>query len=301
MRTAYAEAIPLSKLTSFRIGGAAERMAFPDSPAAVRDELCRAAEGGLRVRALGGGKNLLVDDRGVAGLVLALTGLRAMEFRGDVLLAGAGVPIATLIQRAARQRLGGLEVLSGIPGTLGGAVRMNAGGAFGSIGDRVLFVRGFTSGGEEFLRDHGACGFVYRGSLLGGTFVTEVALRLEPGAEDVGGRAREILSKKSATQPLSAATAGCVFKNPEDPLGRSAGYLLDRAGMKDVACGGARVSPRHANFIENRGGAAFDDVITLLAEGRRRVLDLFGIRLCLEMEVWPREDGGALFPAYGMA
>lgn len=293
-------AFPLESLTSFRIGGTAERIAFPDSGRAVRDELRRAADDGLAVRALGGGKNLLVDDRGVPGLVMSLTRLKDMDFQGETLVAGAGVPISALIQRTARRGLAGLEVLAGIPGTLGGAVRMNAGGAHGSIGDRVLTVSGFTGRGEPFRLPREECGFSYRKSFLGGAFITEVELRLTRSSADLSRRAREIFAAKNATQPLSAATAGCVFKNPDDAERRSAGYLLDHVGMKDVCHGAARVSPRHANFIENRGGAVFADVVALFDEGRRRVFDRFGIRLALEMEVWPREEGNPLFPACGM-
>ncbi len=294
-------AFPLEQLTSFRIGGVAERVAFPDSILSARDELCRAADDGLPVRALGGGKNLLVDDRGVSGLVMSLTRLREFHFRDETLVAGAGVPIGALIQRTARSGLAGLEVLAGIPGTLGGAVRMNAGGAHGSIGDRVLSVSGFTSRGEPFRLAREECGFSYRRSFLGGTFITEVELRLTRSSADLARRAREIFRGKSAAQPLAAATAGCVFKNPDDRQRRSAGHLLDKVGMKEVSRGAARVSPRHANFIENRGGAAFDDVVALFEEGRRRVFDHFGILLVLEMEVWPREEGDALFPVCGTA
>jgi UDP-N-acetylmuramate dehydrogenase len=292
-------AYPLEKLTSFRIGGAAERLSFPDSGDAVGEELRRAADDEVPVRALGGGKNLLVDDRGVPGLVISLTGLKQVEFMGNTVVAGAGVPLSSLIRRAANRGLAGLEPLAGIPGSIGGSVRMNAGGAHGSIGDSVLWVRGYTSRGEEFRLSREECGFSYRRSFLGGTFLTEVALGLRPSTADLTGVAREILTRKAATQPLSAATAGCVFKNPEDRLGRSAGYLLDKVGMKNEARGGARVSELHANFIENRGGAAFGDVIALLEVGHRRVFEHFGVRLSLEMEVWPREEGKSLFPVGG--
>ncbi len=291
------QAFPLRKLTSFRIGGAAERLSFPVTGAEVRDELCRAADDGFPVRALGGGKNLLVDDRGVPGLVMSLVGLKQMEFCGARVVVGAGVPLATLIHRCAIRGLAGVEVLAGIPGSVGGAVRMNAGGAHGSIGDRVLLVRGFTRVGEPLRLSRDDCRFGYRTSALEGTFITDVALELRPSGADLKARAREILKRKRAAQPLAAATAGCMFKNPQESASGSAGYLLDQVKMKTRAHGGARVSPRHANFIENRGDATFSDVIALLAEGRTRVFERFGIRLSLEVEVWQKEEGKSLLPA----
>ena len=160
---------------------------------------------------------------------------------------------------------------------------MNAGGATGSVGERVLWVRGYTRYGDPFTFSREGCGFRYRASRLAGTVVTQAAFRLVPGGDGLRGRVHEIFAKKKASQPLSAKTCGCMFKNPSLPNGESAGFLLDRTGMKGRTVGGARISPLHANFVENRGDATFTDVYALLTEGFRRVRDRFGVLLELEV------------------
>lgn len=286
-------AYPLDRLTSLGVGGPAGRILWPETEAELAAALRRAADEGIPVRALGGGKNLLVGDAGVPGLVVALSGLRRVVERGAVIVAGAGVPTASLVSRSVRLGLSGLECLVGVPGTIGGAVRMNAGGRPGSIGDRVLWVRGVTRSGEPFRFGREGCGFAYRTSRLGGTFVTEVALELVPTDRDLRTETRAIFTAKKASQPLAAATAGCMFRNPVLPGGESAGLLLERVGMKGVDRGGARFSPVHANFVENRGDASSRDVMELLGEGRRRVLDRYGVDLALEVEVWSEKEDRA--------
>jgi UDP-N-acetylmuramate dehydrogenase len=288
---------PLANRTSLRIGGAAERFVEPETEVEVRDALARAADEDWPVRALGGGKNLLVDDGGVAGLVLSFRRLKAVEFREEVVVAAAGTALPYLLRRAVSEGLTGLEALAGVPGTLGGAVRMNAGGAGGDIGSRVAWVRGFDRYGEEFRFSGVSCGFRYRGSRLGGLYVTEAALRLKRSGADLAERVRRIFGRKRDTQPLDAATAGCVFKNPSLPGGESAGWLLDRAGLRGLSRGGAAYSDLHANFVVNRGGASFEDVRWLIREGRRRVFERFGVELELEVEVWMRQGEEALLVA----
>ncbi|MCU0725119.1 MAG: UDP-N-acetylmuramate dehydrogenase [Planctomycetes bacterium] len=282
---------PLARYTSLKVGGPPDRWAAPASEEALRRTLREAADREEPVRALGGGRNLLVDDLGVAGTVVTTSRLRAVAIDGALVTAQAGSPLPGLVHRTAAAGLAGLEVLAGIPGTVGGAVRMNAGGHQGEIGDRVVLVRGFRRDGEPFALDREGCGFRYRGSDLEGSFVTEVTLRLEPSGADLGARVKELIAWKAAAQPLHAATAGCTFKNP--PGGRSAGLLLDLAGLKGFARGGARFSPRHANFIENSGGATFADVFSLIEEGQRRVWSESGVRLELEVEVWRRAPEAA--------
>jgi len=273
---------------SLGVGGPAERLAVPETDRELARVLRLAAASGTRVRALGGGRNLLVHDRGIRGTVVSLTRLTGTRFDGDLLVARAGTTLPALLGRAIRAGLSGLEGLSGVPGTVGGAIRMNAGTAAGSIGDRVVWVRGYDRSGDPFRFDRERCGFRYRGSDLGDRFVAEAAFALTPGGSEfgrreIGDRAREIFNRKRRTQPLAAATAGCVFKNPD---GESAGRLLDEVGMKDLRRGGARISPVHANFVENAGGATFDDVMGLVEDGRRRVREAFGVELALEVEVW---------------
>lgn len=280
---------PLERLTSLRVGGPADRLAIPESESELRDALRSAAEERTQVRALGGGRNLLVSDEGVAGLVISLTRLKGTTVRGNLVIVAAGTSNGGLVGRAVAAGLGGLECLVGVPGTVGGSVRMNAGGAHGTIGERVVWVRGLTRWGEPFRFALASCGFRYRGSRLAGTFVTEVALRLPRAEPGYRSRLREVFERKRATQPLGAATAGCMFKNPPG-VGKSAGWLLDRAGAKGIECGGARVSRLHANFVENRGGATCADVLAVAWEARSRVLDRFGVDLQYEVEIWRREE-----------
>lgn len=281
---------PLRLRTSFRIGGPAERFVEPETEEELRRALVSAAERGDPVRALGGGKNLLVDDRGVEGLVVAFSRLKGMTFRGPTVLVGAGTSLAALLRQSVVRGLSGLEGMAGVPGTVGGAVRMNAGGAHGAIGSRVRWVRGLDRDGKAFRFGRDACGFVYRGSSLGGLFVTEVCLDLEPGRDDVAAQVDEIYRRKRTSQPLSAASAGCTFKNPGLPGGESAGWLLDQVGLKGMQRGDAEFSVLHANFILNRGAARCTDVEWLIREGRRRVYDHYGLDLALEVEVWRRGD-----------
>jgi UDP-N-acetylmuramate dehydrogenase len=283
-------AFPLEHRTSLRVGGPADRFAEPETEEELLAALARAADDDLFVRVLGGGQNLLVDDRGVEGLVLSLRRLRGIEVRGNLIVARAGVTTARLLATAVAHSLSGLECLAGVPGTVGGAVRMNAGGVHGTIGDRVEWVRGFTLRGERFMLSRRGCGFRYRGSSLEGAIVSEAGIRLTPTKEDLRARTRWVFVRKHQSQPLGAATAGCMFRNPTLPGGESAGWLIERAGMKGVRQGGARVSPVHANFVENRGDATFADIRGLLFETMYRVADRFGVDLALEVCVWKREE-----------
>ncbi|MEN8151847.1 MAG: UDP-N-acetylmuramate dehydrogenase [Planctomycetota bacterium] len=285
---------PLSRLTSLGVGGAADRLVFPETAEELAAELRRASDDDLPVRALGGGKNLLVDDRGVPGAVISLERMRRLTVRGSGVTAGAGVPTGTVVSRTVRNGLDGLLCLVGVPGTVGGAVRMNAGGVHGSVGECVREVRGLTAGGEPFTFGPEACGFGYRTSRLAGTFVTEVVFELERSEEDLSRRVREIYAAKRFAQPLEAATAGCMFRNPGLPGGESAGKLIDLAGLKGHVAGGARISPKHANFVENRGDATSMDIGTLVATARSRVFAEFGVELELEVEIWSREESALL-------
>jgi len=285
---------PLSRLTSLGVGGLADRIVFPETAAELADELKRAADQESPVRALGGGKNLLVDDGGVPGTVISLGRLRSLGVSGTTVIAGAGVPTGTIVSRSVRKGLGGLLCLVGVPGTAGGAVRMNAGGAHGYIGDRVTRVSGLTVSGEAFTFGRESCGFGYRTSRLAGTFVTEIELELEAAEFDLACRVREVYAAKRFSQPLEAATAGCMFKNPGLPCGESAGKLIDLAGLKGHSEGGARISPKHANFVENRGDATSADIRVLIRTARERVFAEFGVELAMEVEVWGREESALL-------
>jgi len=231
------------------------------------------------------GSNLLVADEGVRGAVLGFRLLNRLAFDGVSLTAGAGATNSQVLKAVRSHGLAGVQCLVGFPGTLGGAVRMNAGGRPGYLGARVEWVRGVDSRGEEVLRTGEACGFRYRGSDLGDLLVTEVRLRLEPGdPEEFGLECGRILREKRVAQPLHLPSAGCIWKNP--PAGESAGRLVERAGLKGTRVGGAEVSPLHGNFIVNRGEATCADVLSLMGTVRRRVLEETGVLLEQEVIHW---------------
>ncbi len=285
-RLSAASRFPLSRATTFRIGGPAERAVEPRSTDDVADALHVARTEGWTVRCVGMGSNLLVDDGGVDGLVLLMRGLQGIAFEGTSVIAGAGVT-NNQIRKAARARgLTGLDCLVGYPGTLGGDVRMNAGGAPGYIGDLVEWVKGVEPSGRVSYRDGTACGFRYRGSDLHGFTVTEVRLRLrgDEDPEEAALRAAAVRDRKKATQPLTLPSAGCVWKNP--PGGPPAGRLVEEAGCKGLRVGGAEVSEVHANFIVNRGEATCADVLALMEEVRHRVSDGCGSTLQREVIHW---------------
>jgi UDP-N-acetylmuramate dehydrogenase len=276
---------PLERATTFQIGGPADWSARPETPEEAEGLISAAREAGIPVRCVGMGSNLLVSDEGVAGLVLRMRGLQRLNIDADLVVGGAGITNTQAIQATRAAGLGGLQCLVGYPGTLGGAVRMNAGGVPGYIGERVAWVRGVDGQGRVCHLDASECGFRYRGSDLGHLVVTEVALRL-PRVADIEAYSLEldaIKRKKRASQPLQLPSAGCVWKNPP---GDAAGRLVDAAGCKGLRSGGAEVSPLHANFVVNLGGATCADVLSLMEEVRRRVLDHSGVRLEKEVIHW---------------
>jgi UDP-N-acetylenolpyruvoylglucosamine reductase len=282
----------LSPLTTLRVGGPAD-LAAPRSADEVRLLLEWCAETQTPWRVLGRGSNLLVSDEGVPGVVLHTRAMNWMTFgdRGggregdDVeVTAGAGLRTSVLLGRTRERGLGGLECLVGYPATVGGAARMNAGGRWGSTGERIEKVRAVGPGGALREMSVEECRFAYRSSALADHVVVEVVLRL-PRVDVVAYRRRieEIHREKAATQPLDAHSAGCVFKNPP---GASAGRLVDECGLKGARVGGAEVSRVHGNFIVNAGGATAADVLELIDRVREAVLRRAGVLLELEVEVW---------------
>ncbi len=293
LKCSVASRFPLSRVTTFRIGGPADWAARPGGPEEAGEVLRAAREAGLPVRCVGMGSNLLVADEGVGGLVLLMRGLNRLEIDGTRVTFGAGVTNAQAVKATRARGLSGLECLVGYPGTLGGAVRMNAGGAPGYIGPLVEEVRGVDGAGRVVVRAGGECGFRYRGSALGDLVVTEVTLRLrgDEDPEEYALRCRAVYDRKRATQPLRLHSAGCVWKNPP---GDAAGRLVEAAGMKGHRAGGAEVSSLHANFIVNRGGATCAGVLALMEEVRLRVLDASGV--ALEREVIHWSDAAVALP-----
>jgi UDP-N-acetylmuramate dehydrogenase len=282
---------PLSRWTTLGVGGPAERFEQPAGTAELRELVARCRDAGVPWRALGQGSNLVVDDAGVRGVVVHTGSLRGLVVHGPqagqggrLVTAGAGLPTAVLLARTRQLGLGGLEALVGYPATVGGAVRMNAGGRYGTTGARVVRVRAVDRDGDLVDLDAEACRFGYRTSSLAACVVTEATFRLP--AVDPRGYAlalARVQREKAASQPLAERSAGCVFKNPP---GTSAGRLVEECGLKGRARGGAVVSEVHGNFVVNRGGATADDVLGLAEEVRAAVERRTGLWLELEVEVW---------------
>ncbi|HEV2590360.1 MAG TPA: UDP-N-acetylmuramate dehydrogenase [Gaiellaceae bacterium] len=274
------ENVPLSRYTTIGTGGPARWFAKPETIDELH-ELLRRHDGD--VEAIGLGSNLLVADEGVVALVLKLAGeLAAVSVDGDVLTAGGGAANAVCVHRARDAGLGGFEFASAIPGTTGGGVRMNA-GAYGTEFKDVLIDAVDVSAEGVRTLSVAELDLSYRHSgLAPGEVVAQVRVRLEPReTAEVKARAAELLAQRKATQPTNKRTFGSVFKNP--PGDRGAGRLIEECGLKGHRIGGAQISPMHANFIENAGGATSADCVALMVEARRRVQEQFGVELVHEV------------------
>ena len=279
------EGVRLARLTTVGIGGPARALARPRSVADLEQALAWAAERGFSVRPIGLGSNLLVADDGVEALVVRLDGeLAAVETRDDLLVAGGGAPNAVCLHRARAAGLGGFEFACAIPGTAGGGVRMNA-GAYGSDWSSILsraLVVDVAGAGWLTAAD---LDLAYRHSALApGQVVARVEFRLAPRpAAEIRATVTELQARRKATQPTNKRTFGSVFKNPDHEHG--AGRMIEECGLKGHRIGGAVISPRHANFIENAGSATARDALALMAEARRRALEQFGVVLEREVEL----------------
>jgi UDP-N-acetylenolpyruvoylglucosamine reductase len=278
------EGVALSRFTTIGTGGPAKAFARPETLAELEEALAWAGERGVEVATVGLGSNLLVADDGFDGLVLKLAGeLAAAEIDGERLVAGGGAANAVCLHRARAAALGGFEFACAIPGTVGGGVWMNA-GAYGSdwaaILERALVVNG--DGARWLSPDE--LGLSYRHSgLHHGEVVARAEFRLEPRpAGEIKATVAELQARRKAAQPTNKRTFGSVFKNPEHAL--SSGRMLEACGLKGHRIGGAQISPRHANFIENADGARSEDAIALMAEARRRAREQFGVELEHEVE-----------------
>jgi len=290
---------PLERLTTVRTGGPADHYSRPDTVEALAELLAWADLEGLEVGVIGSGSNLLVADAGFRGLVMKLDGaLASIDREGDRLLCGGGARLPQASARAAREGLTGLEFGVNIPGTVGGAVKMNA-NAYGGDLSRVLEWVDVASPAGTDRRGPSDLGFSYRRSNLGpGEVVARASFALEQAAPDrVKATLAEMREQRKAAQPSGIKTFGSTFKNPDDPEaeGRSAGVLLDEAGCRGLTVGGARFSQKHANFVENMGEATTADVIALMAEGRRRVRQRFGIVLEPEVQLLGDVDAKELW------
>ena len=278
--------VPLGPHTYYRLGGPARWFVRPRTVDELSEVVRRTVEEGIDVRTLGLGANVLVNDDGIDGVVMRLDRgeLARTTFRDSTLIAGGGADMMRVVVEAARRGLGGLSCMAGIPGTIGGCLRGNAGGRFGEISDTVRRVTVLDPAGKPRVLERDEIEFDYRHSTLHDELIVSAEFALKPGeVNDRRRRLREIWNYKKGTQPLAARSCGCVFKNaPEAP----AGALIERAGLKGFARGRAQVSLRHANFIIAHDGATASDVRALIDHVRDRVSREFHVDLELEIEVW---------------
>jgi len=271
--------VPLARLTTIGTGGPAKALARPRSLAELEDALRFAADEGLEIVVVGLGSNLLAADEGVDALVIRLEGeLAGVETGDGTLSAGGGATNAVCLHRARDAGLGGLEFACAIPGTAGGGVKMNAGAYGRDWSDIVVRALVVTQRGAAWL-DAGDLGLEYRHSELApSSVVARVEYRLEPRpSAEIKASVADLVARRKATQPTNKRTFGSVFKNP--PGAHGAGRMLELCGLKGHRVGGGLISPMHANFIENAGGATSADCVALMAEARRRALEQFGVEL----------------------
>jgi UDP-N-acetylmuramate dehydrogenase len=288
---------PLARLTTVRTGGDADWFARPRHAEQLGELLAWAGEEGLPIGVIGSGSNLLIADDGFHGLALKLDGEMATVARdGERLLCGGGARLPSAAAKAAGWGLSGLEFGVNIPGTVGGAVKMNANAYGGELARVLEWVEVCTPAGRE-RRDPGQLGFAYRSSNLAAEEVVALAsFRLDPGdATAIKATMAGMRERRHEAQPSGIKTFGSTFKNPTDERaeGRTAGRLLEAAGCHGLEVGGARFSEKHANFVENAGDATTADVLELMAAGRRRVHERFGVVLEPEVQLlgdvrWPR-------------
>ena len=277
---------PLAPHTWYKIGGPARWYVRPRGVEDLQEAARRCVESNVPMYVLGLGANLLVGDAGVNGAVFRLDQdhWRRVKFEGTTVEVGAGADMQKLILRTVRQGLAGIECLAGIPGTVGGGVRMNAGGKFGDIGAVVTRVQVMDVTGLLFERTKDDLVFEYRSTNISAKFILGATMELEEGDPDeIMKRTKEIWMYKRNTQPLNTKNCGCMFKNPR---GLSAGALIDQAGLKGFKVGGAEVSEKHANFIVAHPGCKADDVMKLVKIIREKVFDKNQILLESEVQIW---------------
>jgi UDP-N-acetylmuramate dehydrogenase len=282
------EAFPLAGLATVRTVGAAELFARAGSESQLAELLAWAAGEGIAVSVVGSGSNLLVADEGVAGLVLKLDrDLAKIDRDGEAIECGGGARLPAVAAEAARAGLAGIEFGVNIPGTVGGAVRMNANAYGGQLASVLEWAQVLSAEGSS-RRTPAQLGFGYRSSSLTAGEIIACArfalIRSDP--DTVKATLADMRTRRHEAQPQGIKTFGSTFKNPEDARaeGRTAGLLLSEAGCNGLVVGGARFAPKHANFVENTGSATTADVVALMAEGRRRVIERFGVELEPEVQ-----------------
>lgn len=281
---------PMAKHTSFRIGGPADVLAQPADEAELAALLKRAGEHAVPVTLVGNGSNLLVRDKGIRGLVIKLSNLfSSITVEGNVITFGSGISLAMASKKAASLSLSGMEFAVGIPGTIGGAVYMNAGAYDGEMAKVVTCVRVMDMQGKISELQASELDFAYRHTALqnSGWIVISVTVALQPGeAESIAAKMADFSQRRIAKQPLELPSAGSMFKRP---VGYFAGTLIEQTGLKGYTVGRAQVSQKHAGFVVNVGGATAKDVLQLISDVQSKVFAAHGVRLEPEVLVLGEE------------
>ncbi|MGB2806684.1 MAG: UDP-N-acetylmuramate dehydrogenase [Sedimentisphaerales bacterium] len=277
---------PLANHTWYGLGGPADYFIKPQSIEQLKEVVRRCNENNIRIYVIGFGSNLLIGDDGLRAAVITLEAdqFKQTQIEGELVTAWAGADLSKLVLSCVQKGLSGIEALTGIPGSIGGAVKMNAGGNFGDIGAAVETVTLMDNQGNVFEKSKPELMFDYRGTNITAKFILSAQLKLVPGdPEQIMRTVKEIWIFKKNSQPLNSKNSGCIFKNPR---GVSAGALIDRAGLKGLQIGGAAVSEKHANFIIAQKGCKSRDVMRLTEAIKERVKEHFDTELELEIEIW---------------
>ncbi|MDT8301637.1 MAG: UDP-N-acetylmuramate dehydrogenase [Sedimentisphaerales bacterium] len=277
---------PLAKRTWYGLGGAADYFIRPKTVEQLKEVVRRCTKNNIRIYVMGFGSNLLVSDKGLRGAVIKLEAeqFSQIEFDGEEVTAWAGAELSKLVLTCVEKGLSGIEALTGIPGSVGGAVKMNAGGNFGDFGAAVEAVTLMDSDGNVFEKSKPELVFDYRRTNITAKFILSARLKLnESDSEQIMRTVKEIWIYKKNNQPLNTKNSGCIFKNPRDG---SAGALIDRAGLKGLRIGGAVVSEKHANFIIAEKECTSSDVMKLIETIKEKVKEQFDVELELEVEIW---------------
>jgi len=278
--------VPLKSYTSFKIGGVAEILAEPGNVSELREVLRFCKDEKKKIFVLGNGSNVLINDDGIQGVVIRVGGenFKKIKREGNHIYSQAGVNLSHLIRKTASWGLGGLETLVGIPGTVGGAVIMNAGGKHGTLSDTLRCITTMDYGGEINNYNCEDIGFTYRGCNLKERIIIEAEFILKKSEkEDILERMDKMYKEKEERQPLHLSTMGCIFKNTEQ---HNAAELIDKAGLKGLKVGGAVVSRLHANFVVNNGNASNEDMQKLIDIVKDAVKEEFNVTLRSEIHLW---------------
>jgi len=277
----------MTKHTWFKLGGPARYFVEPRNEEELLDVTKRCHENEVDILVLGRGSNLLVSDEGIDGVVIHLNDehFGNIEIKENIVTVQAGVDMGNLIGICARQGLRGLECMVGIPGSVGGNIKQNAGGTFGDIGSLAKAVHLMDRTGYKFTREREEIYFGYRTTNIMAKFIVGAEFTLTPDdCEQIDRSIKEVRMFKKTTQPFNTRNAGCVFKNPR---AMSSGALIERAGLMKKSVGGVYVSDKHANFIVANSGATSKDVQDLIQLIRETVNDKFDVELELEIQIWP--------------